>query len=275
MIEIEHVRRNYGPTTAVADLNLTVKQGEVFAFLGPNGAGKTTTIKMIVGLLQPSAGAIRVCGHDVVRKARESSACIGYVPDEPHLYDKLTGRELLQFIGEMYGFPTGEVDRHIAREVERFQLGEFVDNLTETYSHGMKQRTVFAAAMLHQPRVLVVDEPMVGLDPHSIRLVKDLLMQQAAGGCTVFMSTHTLSVAEEVADRIGVVHRGRLMFVGTVHELQTHFARPDRTLERLYLDLVDAAEGRASSVENGDEHQDLQDADDAEATWSQSTETES
>lgn len=238
MIEIERVTRNYGKKTAVCDLSLQVPAGEVFAFLGPNGAGKTTTIKMLVGLLQPTAGALRICGHDVVREHRLASACVGYVPDEPHLYDKLTGRETLEFVAQMYGQLRDELQQHVAEQIATFELEPFVDQLTENYSHGMKQRTVFAAALVHQPQVLIVDEPMVGLDPRSMRLVKDLLRQQARSGTTVFMSTHELAMAEEIADRIGIVDHGRVLFLGTVAELREQLSDHDKTLEHLFLRLT-------------------------------------
>ena len=238
MIEFHEATRRYGEKVAVDRLNLTVPRGELFAFLGPNGAGKTTSIKMLVGLLRPTSGAVRVCGYDVATQTRESNCLLGYVPDEPHLYDKLTGREFLRFIADMYGLDATQAKRRIDREISNFELADFVDDLTESYSHGMKQRTVFASALLHDPAVLVVDEPMVGLDPHSIRLVKDLLKQQSLDGASVFVSTHTLSVAEEIADRIGVVYDGKLLFLGTLAEMRQLLSMHDRSLESLYLELL-------------------------------------
>ncbi|NIP86581.1 MAG: ATP-binding cassette domain-containing protein, partial [Planctomycetales bacterium] len=225
MIEFENITRTYGKRVAVRELNLTVPRGELFAYLGPNGAGKTTSIKMVVGLLRPSEGRIRVCGHDVVREPRLAKQRVSYVPDEPYLYDKLTGREFLKFIAAMYGMPAATADREVDRQIACFELEGFVDDLAESYSHGMKQRLVFAAALLHHPEVLVVDEPMVGLDPKSIRMVKDLLRRKAAEGVTIFMSTHTLAVAEEIGDRIGILDRGRLLFVGTLQQLKDEMAR--------------------------------------------------
>jgi len=238
MIEFRAATRRYGDKVAVDRLDLLVPRGELFALLGPNGAGKTTTIKMLVGLLRASAGEVIVGGHGMAQRPREANRLMAYVPDEPHLYDKLTGREFLQFIADMYGLPPGEARRSIGEEIDRFGLGEFVDQLTESYSHGMKQRTVFAAALLHDPAVLVVDEPMVGLDPHSVRLVKDLLRAKARDGMTIFMSTHTLSVAEEIADRIGIFHEGRLAFLGTLADLRGQVAGTDQSLEALYLNLI-------------------------------------
>jgi ABC-2 type transport system ATP-binding protein len=249
MIELLDVTRAYGEKVAVRGLNLTIPQGELFAFLGPNGAGKTTTIKMLVGLLRPSSGQVRVAGIDAVRNPREANRRSGYVPDEPHLYEKLTGREFLQFIAEAYGLSKVDVAENIERQIETFGLSSFLDQLGESYSHGMKQRLVFASALLHQPQVLIVDEPMVGLDPRSMRQVKDLLRQQAQQGVTVFMSTHTLPVAEEIADRIGVVNHGRLIFLGTVAELRQRLALLDRPLEDLYLALTEDEEEEAKPGE--------------------------
>jgi len=244
MIEFQDVTRSYGTTVAVDRLGLTVGEGELFALLGPNGAGKTTSIKMLVGLLRPDSGSVKVCGHDVARQTRLATRMLGYVPDQPFLYDKLTGRELLEFAGEMRGLDRAATDDRIARECDNFDLAEFIDNLTETYSHGMKQRLVFASAFLHNPAVLVIDEPMVGLDPRSVRLVKDLLRSRAAQGTTVFMSTHTLTVAEEIADRIGIVDAGRLHFLGTVPQLQKELSSEHKALEPLFLELTGGDNGR-------------------------------
>ena len=239
MIEFDAVTRLYGAKQAVAGLDLTVRGGELFAFLGPNGAGKTTTIKMLVGLLRPTSGKIRVCGLDVVEQPREANRLLGYVPDEVYLYDKLTGREFLQFVADVHGMDAGQARASIARQIADFELADFADDLTDSYSHGMKQRLAFGAALLHDPRVLIVDEPMVGLDPRSARLAKDLLRARATAGTTVFMSTHTLSVAEEIADRIGIVDRGRLLCVGALSELRHELAQESTTLEQLFLDVTD------------------------------------
>jgi ABC-2 type transport system ATP-binding protein len=238
MIEFIDVTRVYGPKTAVAGLNLTIASGELFAFLGPNGAGKTTSIKMLVGLLRPTSGNIRVCGFDVGTEASEARRLLSYVPDEPYLYDKLSGREFLRFIVDMYGLdPKTGADR-IDREIAAFELSDFVDDLTESYSHGMKQRLVFAAALLHDPAVLVIDEPMVGLDPRSARILKDLLRAKSRAGTTIFLSTHTLGLAEELADRIGILDHGRLMFLGTVTELEHQLQLHESSLEHLFLELT-------------------------------------
>ncbi len=247
MIEFEQISRSYGDRVAVNDLNLTIAPGELFAFLGPNGAGKTTTIKMAVGLLQPNRGRVRICGFDIAKHPRIAKRRISYVPDEPHLYDKLTGREFLQFISDMYGMDSTTGPKEQAVQIERFELSNFADELTETYSHGMKQRLVFAAALLHRPEVLIVDEPMVGLDPKSIRLVKDLLREKADSGTTVFMSTHTLAVAEEIGDRIGIIDHGKIKFVGTIEDLKKSLAQQQSTLERMFLELTESGEDPASA----------------------------
>lgn len=239
MIDFQQVHRSYGDKVAVENLNLRVAAGELYALLGHNGAGKTTAIKMLVGLIRPGSGSIRVGGYDIVTQTREATALIGYVPDQPFLYDKLSGREILHFIGRMYGMDIQQVNRAIDREIERFELGEFVDELTETYSHGMKQRTVFASALLHAPRVLVVDEPMIGLDPHSIRLVKDLLQREVASGMCVLMSTHTLQAAEEIANRVGIMSHGQLLFDGTIEQLRDQFPAEKLSLESMYLALTE------------------------------------
>jgi ABC-2 type transport system ATP-binding protein len=239
MLRFDNVTRTYGSRVAVDRLNLHVDRGELFALLGHNGAGKTTTIKMLVGLLRPSSGAIYVGPYNVVDNPREVSRLIGYVPDLPFLYDKLSGREFLRFVADMYGMTDAAAAEAVGRETDRFQLKEFLDQLTESYSHGMRQRTVFAAALLHQPELLVVDEPMVGLDPHSIRLVKDLLKEYADSGKTVLMSTHTLEVAEAICDRVGVMKSGKIVFEGKVEEMRQLNPNAGQSLESLYLAMMD------------------------------------
>ena len=245
MIHFDHVTRRYGRKTAVSDLTLRVPQGELFAFLGPNGAGKTTAIKMLVGLLQPSEGTVSVCGQNSATQSRQAARYLGFVPDEAFLYEKLSGREFLEFVAEMRGLDRDQTRDRIERQSEIFELDDFLDEITESYSHGMRQRLVFAAAMLHDPAVLVLDEPMVGLDPRSVRLVKDLLRQRARAGMAVLMSTHTLALAEEIADRIGIIDHGRLLFLGTLDELR--LARADRhtSLEQLFLEMTSNGNGQA------------------------------
>ncbi len=239
MIHFQHVSRNYGNRVAVRDLDLSIADGELVALLGHNGAGKSTTIKMLVGLLRPSAGTVSVCNHIVTEHPREVSRLIGYVPDQPYLYDKLSGREFLEFVADMYGLSSTESQEAIERESQRFELTGFLDQLAESYSHGMRQRTVFAAALIHLPQILVVDEPMVGLDPHSIRLAKDLLSDYTRIGKTVLMSTHTLSIAEEISDRVCVMKLGELVFDGKVDQLRKEISGAGESLESLYLALME------------------------------------
>src|SRR3954465_10450159 len=224
MISLGHVTKSYGTKTAVVDLCLEIEQGELFAFHGPNGAGKTTTIKMMCGLLFPTAGTIKVGGYDLERQGDQARQLLSYVPDQPFLYEKLTGREFLQFIADMYGLAPDHARRRMDDMIALFELDDFVNDLTERYSHGMKQRTVFAAALLHEPRVLIVDEPTVGLDPRSVRLLKDLLRREADRGVTVFLSTPSLDVAQELAGRIGIVDHGRLISYGTLNMLRKQAA---------------------------------------------------
>jgi ABC-2 type transport system ATP-binding protein len=247
MIHLDHVSKRYGTKTAVEDLCLEVPAGELFAFLGPNGAGKTTTIKMMCGLLFPTSGRILIGGHDIQSDGDNARRLVSYVPDLPFLYEKLTGREFLQFIADMYGLTPDHAKQRIAEVVEQFELGEFVDDLTERYSHGMRQRTVFASALVHEPRVLITDEPTVGLDPYSIRQLKDLLRRQADGGTTVFLSSHSLDVVEELADRIAIVNHGRLIGCGSLEALRNH-AAVDGSLEKVFLTLTRPDEDRAPST---------------------------
>jgi len=237
LVEFLNVSKNYGPKPAVVDLNLTLHPGEVFAFLGPNGAGKTTTIKMMTGLLKPSAGAIRIAGAENAFDSAAARQVLSYVPDQPHVYEKLSGREFLEFVRELYGLSGAEVNGDVDRLIDVFELDDFLDDLAETYSHGMRQRLAFAGALLHRPKVLILDEPMVGLDPKSMRIVKDLLRKEAVAGMTVFMSTHTLAIAEELADRIGIIQRGRLIRCGTLAELRAEFVG-GQTLEDFFLDVT-------------------------------------
>jgi ABC-2 type transport system ATP-binding protein len=238
MIDFHGVSRSFGSRPAVIDLNLTIARGEIVALLGPNGAGKTTTLKMLVGLLRPQTGEIKVGGFDVSKNPREAHRLMAYVPDEPYLYEKLTGREFLGFITDLFHLPRDAAKARIARQIENFELADFVDRLTEQYSHGMKQRLAFAAALLREPGVLVLDEPMVGLDPRSIRTVKDLLRRQANEGTAILMSTHTLGMAEEIAQRIAIMHLGRMIFWGTLAELRERAAGRETTLESLFLELT-------------------------------------
>lgn len=238
MIELEKVTKLFGNKRAVDELTLMVPGGELFCFLGPNGAGKTTTIKLLAGLLRPTAGRVRICGYDVTGQYVEAKRRMSYVPDQPFLYEKLTGWEFLQFVGRIYNMEQHLLDERIEQLVELFECLPYVDELTESYSHGMKQRVVMASALLHNPDVIVIDEPFVGLDPHSTRLVKDILRARTQNGKTAFLSTHTLSVAEELATRIGIVNHGRLVALGTLEELRQTMGGDNDSLEDLFLELT-------------------------------------
>jgi ABC-2 type transport system ATP-binding protein len=238
MIELVHVTKRYGTKVAVDDLSLTIDVGELFACLGPNGAGKTTTIKMLVGLLFPTSGSVRVGGFDMQTQGDEARRLISYLPDVPYLYEKLTGREFLWFIAEMYGMDHSLAERKIKEVIAQFELDDFVDDLTERYSHGMRQRTVFAAALLHEPKVLIVDEPTVGLDPASVRKLKNILVDLTRQGVTVFLSTHSLDIVQELATRIGIIHRGRLIGCGSLESLRKQAAH-DGSLEDVFLKLTE------------------------------------
>ncbi len=239
MIELDAVYKHYGDKLAVENLTLHVPGGELFACLGPNGAGKTTTIKLLCGLLLPSRGRVRVGGFDLQTEGDQARRLISYVPDQPFLYDKLTGREFLQFTADLYGMEPAHAARRMTDVIELFHLDDFVVDLTERYSHGMRQRTVFAAALLHEPKLLIADEPTVGLDPKSIRELKMLLRRLAAEGMTIFLSTHTLDIAEELADRIGIIHHGQLIGCGTLDELRLK-SEDDGSLEDVFLKITES-----------------------------------
>ena len=215
MIELENLSKHFGKTKAVDQLNLAIKKGEFFCFLGPNGAGKTTTIKLICGLLKPSTGLIKIGEIDVRKEPILAKKILGYIPDQPYLYEKLTPTEFLRFIADLYG-----VADDGQKLLELFEIAEHKNTLIEEFSHGMKQRIVFCATLIHSPEVIVIDEPMVGLDPKSVHLVKRILKEKSKEGVTIFLSTHTLSLAEELADRVGIIHKGRLIAEGSVEDLK-------------------------------------------------------
>ncbi|MGD8256765.1 MAG: ABC transporter ATP-binding protein [Desulfobacterales bacterium] len=241
MIELTNLTKKYGDFLAVDNLNLRIEKGEVFGFIGPNGAGKTTTIKMIGGILEPTAGMVSIAGIDMQKQPQIAKSKIGFIPDRPYLYEKLTGNEFLKFTADLYGVPENEYAAKAKENLEMFSLADWSDELIESYSHGMKQRLIMSAALLHDPEVIVVDEPMVGLDPVAIVLVKDLLRRLARKGVTVFMSTHTLKVAEDTCDRIGVINSGRLIAVGTTADLQREAKVTNADLEKVFLSLTNTA----------------------------------
>ena len=220
MIRTEHLTKKYGGLIAVNDLNLDIPQGQCFAFLGPNGAGKTTTIKLLAGLLKPTSGRALVGGYDIQKDPVAARKLIGFVPDMPFLYDKLDSMEFMLFIGQLYGMNRAELIHATNELFDLFDLNETRNQLIENLSHGTRQRLVIASALLHEPKVIIIDEPMVGLDPRSARVVKNVLKRRSRGGVTVFLSTHILSIAEELADQVGILNRGRLVAVGTIDELR-------------------------------------------------------
>jgi ABC-2 type transport system ATP-binding protein len=238
MIELKSLTKEYGDYRAVDNLNLFVKKGEIFGFIGPNGAGKTTTIKMIGGILAPSSGTVQIAGIDIQQEPEKAKGKIGFIPDRPYLYEKLTGREFLKFTADLYGVPDDKFDRKAQQNLELFSLANWSDDLIESYSHGMKQRLIMTAALLHDPEVIIVDEPMVGLDPMAIMMVKDLFKRLARKGVTVFMSTHTLAVAEDICERIGIINKGQLIASGTTADLQREADVTDAALEQVFLNLT-------------------------------------
>lgn len=241
LIETRHLVKRYGDKVAVNDVSFDVFGGEIFGFLGPNGAGKTTTIKMITGLLQPTAGTVRVAGFDVQAQSLQAKAASGYVPDEPNLYPKLSARELLRFVGDLYEMDRAHVDQRADELLRMFELTGAADDLIDSYSHGMRQKTALAAALLHDFKVLVLDEPTVGLDPRSARLIKDILRQLADRGAAVFLSTHILEIAERMCDRIGIINNGALVAAGTMAELRA-LGTGETSLEDIFLSLTGGAE---------------------------------
>jgi ABC-2 type transport system ATP-binding protein len=245
MIELIDLTKRYSSVLAVDSLNLSVGSGEVFACLGPNGAGKTTTIRMMMGLLRPTSGRVRLGGHDLVDDAEAAKAICGFVPDRPHVYEKLTGREFLGFVAGLYQVAPGDAERRADELLEVFDLDGWQGEMIETYSHGMKQRLVMAGALIHRPRILILDEPMVGLDPRGARLLKRTLRALAAQGVTVFLSTHSLEVAEELADRVGIINQGQLIACGTVEELRTQSGgHVSERLESIFLSLTGGEDER-------------------------------
>jgi len=237
MIEIENLSKNFGAIQAVRGLNVKVKPGELFCFLGPNGAGKTTTIKMACGLLRPSAGNIRVGGFDVMREPAKVREIIGYIPDTPYLYDRLTPVEFYEFIGDLYGIPRRQVAAELEHSFEIFDLGQYAACLIKDLSHGYRQRLIYAAAFLHNPQVLFIDEPFIGLDPYTIRLIHNLLKRKAGENMTIFLTSHILALIEKLADRIGIIVDGRLTAVGTLEELRAQ-SLVQGSLEDVFLRLT-------------------------------------
>ena len=241
LIQTKNLVKCFGEKTAVDQVTFQVKSGEVFGFLGPNGAGKTTTIRMIVGLLQPTSGSVEVAGFDLQQQPLQAKAVCGYLPDTPNLYPKLSARELLRFVGDLYEISHEQIEHRSKEMLNLFELTEAADEPIDTYSHGMQQKTALASALLHDPQVLVMDEPTVGLDPRSARLIKDILRQLAERGAAIFLSTHILEIAERMCDRIGIIDNGKLIAVGTMQELRA-LGKGESSLEDIFLNLTGGTE---------------------------------
>jgi ABC-2 type transport system ATP-binding protein len=238
MIAVENLVKQYGGFTAVDGVSLNVAPGQIHGFLGPNGAGKTTSIRMIAGLLKPTAGRIVVNGHDLEREPELAKAALGFIPDRPFIYEKLTAGEFLRFHAGLYGMPDREIDGRIGEMLEIFELGKWRNELVESFSHGMKQRLVMSAAFLHRPKAVLVDEPMVGLDPRGARLIKDVFRRMTGHGVAILMSTHTLEVAQEMCDLISIILKGKIIAHGTVPELRALAGSSDDELTPVFLKLT-------------------------------------
>lgn len=238
MIRLVHLTKKFGSFIAVDNITVEVRGGEFYGFLGPNGAGKTTTIKMMAGLFTPTAGEIFINGFDIKKNPIEAKRSTGYVPDQPFLYDKLTGREFFFFSGGLYKMDKTVLRKKIEELIEHFKLSAWVDKRTEDYSQGMRQRIVIASTLLHDPKVIIIDEPMVGLDPQSAHIVKQTLKQKAREGAAVFMSTHSLPVVEELCDRVGIIKDGRIVFEDRMHALETFKQKHDGKFESVFLELT-------------------------------------
>jgi len=238
LIRLVQLTKRYGKFTAVDGIDLVIPTGELFGFLGPNGAGKTTTFRMIAGILQPTSGTVEIGGIDIIHRPLEAKQRLGFIPDRPFVYDKLTGGEFLRFAAALYGQEGPAIERRIDELLEMFELSRWKDELTETYSHGMRQKLIISGALVHRPEVIVVDEPMVGLDPKSARLLKDLFRHFVDRGGTVLMSTHTLEVAETMCDQIAIVHGGKIVAHGTMAEVREQTSSEDLGLEDLFLKLT-------------------------------------
>lgn len=238
MITLTNLSKTYGSFTAVNNISLSVPSGGIFAFLGVNGAGKTTTIRMITGILKPTSGSIYLGGYDLLSEPLQAKAITGYIPDRPNLYPKLTGREFLYFICDIYRVQGKQAEKRIDEVLDEYSLTQWQDELIESYSHGMKQRLATCAALVHDPRVLIVDEPMVGLDPHGARNLKEAFKRYAKNGVTIFLSTHSLNVAEELADNLAIIHQGSILTTGTLDDIRELTGKHEEGLEHMFLELT-------------------------------------
>lgn len=253
-IRIQDLHKSFGGFEALRGVSLEVERGELYGFLGPNGAGKTTTIRIMTGLLLPSKGTVSIAGFDVVEEPLEVKRRVGYVPDRAYLYEKLTGREFLEFVGHLYDLDPGTVREESESLLERFELLRWADELVEAYSHGMRQKLAMTASLLHRPDVVIIDEPMVGLDPRSARRMKELFRELVERGQTIFLSTHTLEVAEALCSRIAIIQRGSIVAQGTIEELRRQARHDDGSLESVFLRLTEESdETTPPPLDGGDE----------------------
>lgn len=238
MIVLRDLVKRYGDFVAVNGISLQVEQGEIFGFLGVNGAGKTTTLRMLTGVLQPTSGSISIGGVDLLSSPEEAKAITGYIPDRPYLYNRLTAREYLRFVADLHNVSRERSAPRIAELLQQYALADWEDDLIEGFSHGMKQRLAMCAALVHEPKVLIVDEPMVGLDPHGARLLKRTFREYAERGMSILLSTHSLNVAEELADRLAILHRGSIITTGTLSEVRSHVGQSEAGLEEIFLQIT-------------------------------------
>ena len=238
MLKLTNLTKKFGNFTAVNNINLEINAGDFFGFLGQNGAGKTTTIKMITGLYAPTRGTVQIGGFDIQKNHIEAKKLIGYIPDQPFLYEKLTGKEFLYFCGGLYKIEKNKLKKIIDETIDQLKIDQWVDKRTEEYSQGMKQRIAIASALLHNPKLLVVDEPMVGLDPQSALVVKNVLKQKASEGVAIFMSTHSLNVAEEICSRIGIIKDGQMIFEDKKEVVEEIIGTDHQNLESLFLQMT-------------------------------------
>jgi len=252
MIRLTNLTKRYGSFTAVDDIALEVPKGQLFGFLGPNGAGKTTTLRMIAGILQPTSGTVQVAGHDIQVDPIAAKSQLGFIPDRPYVYEKLTGAEFLRFVAGLYGQGGSGVESRMDELLALFELTDWKDQLVEKYSHGMRQKLIISSALVHRPDVIVVDEPMVGLDPKGQSFLKDLFRQFCDRGGTVLMSTHTLEIAEAVCDRIAIIQKGKIVAVGTMTEIRQQTESHGQSLEQVFLKLTGGAELRSLAGVFGD-----------------------
>lgn len=238
MLEIKNLTKSFGSFKAVDNISLTTNTGDLYGFLGPNGAGKTTTIKIITGLYSPTSGSVEVDGFDITKDHIEVKKRIGFVPDQPFLYEKLTGKEFLFFSGGLYKIPKNKLKIKVDELINKLNIGEWINKRTEEYSQGMRQRITIASALLHEPKLIIVDEPMVGLDPQSSHIIKKLFKELTNNGTVIFMSTHSLNVVEEICNKVAIIHKGKIIFNDNIDQLYEIRKDMDRNIEQIFIQLT-------------------------------------